>query len=499
MNKKFKRAALLIAAVVVLTGLLVALIRPEKVETETAQKGSAGLTFSEDGIVEAAGDYDVYSPVSGRVLEVFFSEEDVVSAGDILLKIDPDAYLNELEKHKSNVAGYRARIDEAVANENNTKDSYRAGIAELESQLSRLEADRKTGDVQSAASILELPEIQLKTLELSIEQCQKALDNDKSMVDAYRTLYDMGSVSKMELFEYEQRYNSTEAEMARLSEEKRMVIDELERLKDRYGKNVNTAALSSEARAGQYSAAAEQIRAQISDMENNLGKDYKSDSINYYNALIEVEEASMHMLENKIEQCTVRAPKSGALKSIPVKSVSNVFEQALLFSIRYQTSKTIESFVSTEDAPSLSVGDKVVLVQKSRSGDLEYTGTISGISSWADEKVSALGVVEQKVRVLVMPDEDMDTVGNGYGLTVRFTLFRGDGLITVPAGALFKFDEKDALMVVKNGKLKIAAVEKGVHSAERTVILSGVEEGDEIVKDPSAGSLKEGMSVSISR
>ncbi len=66
--------------------------------------------------------------------------------------------------------------------------------------------------------------------------------------------------------------------------------------------------------------------------------------------------------------------------------------------------------------------------------------------------------------------------------------------LVIPHSALFRWDGKDYIMVVREGKAVKTAVRPGLKNKEFTLVLQGLQAGDRIVIE-GAGELAEGLEV----
>lgn len=102
-------------------------------------------------------------------------------------------------------------------------------------------------------------------------------------------------------------------------------------------------------------------------------------------------------------------------------------------------------------------------------------------------KVSALGVEEQRVRVILDFDEPAErraALGDGYRVEVEFVAWQADDVLQVPAPALFRLDGRWHVFVVDRGRARMRAVEIGERSAEAAQVLSGLSAGERVVAYP---------------
>lgn len=102
-------------------------------------------------------------------------------------------------------------------------------------------------------------------------------------------------------------------------------------------------------------------------------------------------------------------------------------------------------------------------------------------------RISALGIEEQRVQVLLAPLEAgaWQALGDGFRVEVRMVVERVDDTLQVPAGALFRRGEGWAVFRADGRRLRETPVDVGRRTQTEAEILSGLEEGDQVVVYPS--------------
>jgi HlyD family secretion protein len=106
------------------------------------------------------------------------------------------------------------------------------------------------------------------------------------------------------------------------------------------------------------------------------------------------------------------------------------------------------------------------------------------------QDVSALGVEEQRVKVIadmLSPHEHWQLLGDGYRVDAEFILWQAEDALQVPASALFRHNNGYAVFKVTGDRANIQPVEAGPGNGLSTVILSGLNEGDRVVRHPGRG------------
>jgi len=120
-------------------------------------------------------------------------------------------------------------------------------------------------------------------------------------------------------------------------------------------------------------------------------------------------------------------------------------------------------------------------------GDETLQGTVRRVEPAGFTRVSALGVDEQRVPVIVdFADvrSAADQLGVGFRVEAEFLLWEGDDVIQVPTSALFRSDGRWSVFVVADGRAQQREVSTGRRSGMVTQILDGLEPGEIVVTHP---------------
>lgn len=227
------------------------------------------------------------------------------------------------------------------------------------------------------------------------------------------------------------------------------------------------------------------------EAENTVNSDY-------YPALIAVVKAQINQLQYQISQRNAFSPTAGTVANLEIKEGMVVTPGAPLMSVISGNSFNIEVFVLTEDASRIQPKMPVNLIQNNKSGNIEFPGVVERIAPSAVEKLSTLGLVEQRLKLTVLPQIPEGLVLKpGYALDVEFTLDKAENQLVVPKTVLFPYENGDALWVVQDGKAMIRPVKKGFENDRNVAISEGLQENDLVILNPKLEGLKEGKKVKI--
>jgi HlyD family secretion protein len=114
-------------------------------------------------------------------------------------------------------------------------------------------------------------------------------------------------------------------------------------------------------------------------------------------------------------------------------------------------------------------------------------------------RVSALGVEEQRVNVLIDFQEPPDAIAairDNFRVEVRVIVAERAQVLTVPLGSLFRRQDAWAVYTVVDGKAALRAVEIGARSRTDAEVVSGLEEGSVVVLYPP-DTLSDGVKVEV--
>jgi HlyD family secretion protein len=151
--------------------------------------------------------------------------------------------------------------------------------------------------------------------------------------------------------------------------------------------------------------------------------------------------------------------------------------------------------VLTTDAVQIPPGTPVRIERWGVDQPLE--GRVRVIEPGAFTKVSALGVEEQRVNViidLISPFTQWHMLGDNYRVDARILVYSHDQALKVPTSALFREHQQWMVFVVHAGRALKRAVQVGRRNAVEAVVDTGVAEHDQVIVYPS-DAVRDGVRV----
>ncbi len=146
----------------------------------------------------------------------------------------------------------------------------------------------------------------------------------------------------------------------------------------------------------------------------------------------------------------------------------------------------IVSDLLSTDAVRVKAGARVRVEQW--GGDRVLMARVRRVEPSGFTKISALGVEEQRVNVLMGfedPSDAWKALGDGYRVEVRIVMWEAAEVVKVPTSALVRQGDGWSVFVVNGNRIQSVTVEVGQRNAEEAEIRSGLDAGRQVVVHPS--------------
>lgn len=195
------------------------------------------------------------------------------------------------------------------------------------------------------------------------------------------------------------------------------------------------------------------------------------------------------------ETWTVRAPVAGTVLKVMQESEGSVPLGAPLMELGNPAEIEIVSDVLSADAVQIQPGSAVRIERW--GGPQALRGQVRRVEPSAFTKVSALGVEEQRVNLvidMVSPPAEAYGLRDGFRVEVRVVVHREADALRVPVGAIFRQGEDWAVYVADGGRAHVRPVRLGRRNQREAVVLQGLKAGELVVLYPP-DSLTEGARV----
>jgi HlyD family secretion protein len=181
----------------------------------------------------------------------------------------------------------------------------------------------------------------------------------------------------------------------------------------------------------------------------------------------------------------VRSPITGVVLKRLLESESPVTSGAPLVEVGDLRDLEIVSDLLSTDAVRVSAGAPVSIERW--GGDHTLEGTVRRVEPSGFMKISALGVEEQRVNVVidfVEGPERRPSLGDGFRVEIRIVVAEAGDVVKVPVSALFRSGDRWAVFAVIGERAVRREVELGLRNETEAEVRSGLEEGTRVVLYP---------------
>jgi len=179
----------------------------------------------------------------------------------------------------------------------------------------------------------------------------------------------------------------------------------------------------------------------------------------------------------------VRAPVDGCVLRVPERSERVVSAGSPIIEVGDPTVLELVVDVLSSDASRIRPG-AVVTVDNWGDGE-NLTGRVRTVEPAAFTRVSALGVEEQRVNVVIDLPQWPAALSDGYRVEARIRVWERADVTIVPISALFRHDRDWAVFAVRAGRAQLRPVEIGEQNTSGAQVLEGLSAGEVVVLFPS--------------
>lgn len=190
----------------------------------------------------------------------------------------------------------------------------------------------------------------------------------------------------------------------------------------------------------------------------------------------------------------VKSPESGRVLKVIAESEAIVQSGAPLLEIGNPQDLEISVELLSNDAVRVERGAKAMVESW---GGPPLPAHVTKVYPSGFTKISALGIEEQRVKVLLDFDgakEERLRLGHDFRVFVRIEVYRNEQALRVPLAALFRRGDSWAVYAVENGVARERLIEIGERNPGYAEVRSGLAEGERIILHPSDNVL-DGTSV----
>ena len=414
----------------------------EKVSVEKVEKRTITEKVSASGKIFPETEIKISSDVSGEIVELYIEEGDSVTMGQLLAKIDPDAYQSQVERGVASVNNAMAQVANA-----------KSGVERSKAQLLQAKAQK--------------------------EQIEAQIVNTRAIHNRNIGLHKEGVISDADFETSLSNLNALEA-------------------------NLRSA------------------EANVRSLEANLESAIQSTKASEYS--VKSAEASLKELQTSLRRTTIYAPTNGIVSMLNVEKGERVVGTSMMSGTEMMRIANLETMevqvdVSENDVLRVSLNDTVE-IEVDAYIDRKFEGIVTEIANSASNSATASLTTDQVtnfvVKIRINPNSYADLTSKGLrspfrpgmSASVEIKTNTEKDVLSVPIQAvttrekeenkkkgkaekkepdkkeISSNDLREIVFVCKGDSAKIAEVKTGIQDDEYIQIISGLQEGDEVVTGP---------------
>ncbi len=196
---------------------------------------------------------------------------------------------------------------------------------------------------------------------------------------------------------------------------------------------------------------------------------------------------------------SLRSPVDGQVLRILQQSAAVVGAGTPLAEVGDPRALEIVADLLSADAVRVESGQAVIV--ENWGGAYPLAGRVRVVEPFGTTKVSALGIEEQRVNVVIdltSPRAEWERLAHGYQVDVRIVLSADPAALVVPLTALVRDGDAWAVFVVEGGRARARHVGLGPRNGVAVEIVDGLAEGHTVIVHPS-DRVQDGVRVSARR
>jgi HlyD family secretion protein len=457
--KKHWRTILIAAVLLIAGGAGVVLYRratavqSNSLQTAVVQRGTLTASIGATGTIQARQQASLGLSLTGRIGKVNVKTGDIVSAGDVLMEMDPAYYPQSV----------------------------------LSAQIDLINAQKTLDD--------------LKTSKAALAQAELDLANDKKSLDDAKTNYDeavknnsQGWVQQaqeqvdqayQDWLTYRFRNNGSRAAQRELARRYRAYLDalkELETAKYYASLGIGTSGGNKDT----------EMDLEIAKGKLDLAQAQYDDALAEYNRLkdgvpaqdLAAAQARVDAAQSIVNQTRITAPFSGTILTLNYLPGDVVTPGAEALVIADLSEMHVDVPIAEVDYNRVAVGQDASLVLDAVP-DMTFHGSVAELGLNA---TNSSGSVAYPVKV-VMTDADKSVLP-GMTAAINIEVSHLENVLLVPNRAVRTVDGSRVIYLLVNGSLKPVEIQLGASNDTLSEVVSGdVKEGDVVVLNPPTSFL----------
>lgn len=425
-KKKIAGTAILMA----LLGIAALSMRPQPISVEigSPEKRVVREYIAEEARTRLRDEYTVDMPLSGTLKRMQLEVGDVVEQGAILAEMDTFDLEHQIKAAEYLIQQAQFQIEGLASGKPKREDTDTAAVR-----------------IREMSDQLQIADKELRIAEIEAEQARREYDRVRKLVEE-------GVAPQRQLDDAQRNHDGLRERV----ESARLAVAATR-------KNVEIAELASSRVA--------------SSMDDN---EYMRQ---VYGAEIQRLESQLAILRSDFKKALICAPVSGPVLEKYIENTRVLAAGTPILKLGDLSTMEIESDILSEEVVAVTPGDAVELIGKAL-GESSAMGRVDRIYPSAFQKISSLGIEQQRVKTIISFDNATLRLRAGTRLDVRIITDEAPEAIAVPERSVFRREGEWYLFTVARGRAEPRQVTVGLKNDTWVAITSGLSLDESIILDP---------------
>ncbi len=179
----------------------------------------------------------------------------------------------------------------------------------------------------------------------------------------------------------------------------------------------------------------------------------------------------------------VRSPVAGRVLRVPERSERVVAAGTPILEIGDARALEVVIDVLSTDAVGIAPGAVAEIANWGGDGSLE--GCVRTVGPAGFTRISALGVEEQRVNVVIDLVDSPLSLGDGFRVEARVVVWEGENVLTVPSSAVMRDADGWSVFIVRDGRAMRQRVGIGHRTGAAVEVRTGLADNAQVILFPS--------------
>jgi len=396
------------------------LIKPKEEEYQLAEvkRGEIVNKLQVTGSLVAAKDHPLSYEQGGRLDEILVKNGDIVKKGDVVARLDVGDLETQIEQAKISVAQAEVSLREAKDRLNRSKKN----LSNVQSAVSKAKSNLKNAKANLTKAESELAKAQQEL------EAAEAVDPNSEETKA----------AKKKVEDAEGAVNAARAAVANLQQAVDNGPQDIENAKNA-----------------------------VKDQEYQVERAELS---------VEAAKINLDKLQKQAENADLKSPIDGKVVFVELKVKKGDVVQPYQTLVQVADPNDLEIILDAKrlsDPHIVKTGMKADLVINQQEMEGEVVSSPSSVPDDVDE--------ENKDAIIFRVDKLPDDAEMGDTVSISITLEKKENVLIIPLQALRSYMGRNYVYILEDGSKKEVNVEVGIKSATEIEVVSGLEEGQQVI------------------